>query len=142
MAFNKLPPEVARELLRHVKPLKAKIKPEAEKNNGSNKILFACIGFVGFAASLPYIATQWVSNLSDRDESLTPAQVRRGAFQNSGSRDAGKDPNWNWKEGRYVYPPGFAEHLKKQDPDHTDFGPDIGPVVREEQKNRQTQAKA
>jgi hypothetical protein len=144
MAFRKLPPDVARELLRHVKPLQAKVhQAEAGKKNGANMIpLLACVGFVGCAASIPYIATQWVTNLSDRDEALTPAQVRRGAFGNSGSRDAGKDPNWNWKEGRYVYPPGFAEHLKKQDPEHTDFGPDLGPVVREEQKKRQAQAKA
>jgi hypothetical protein len=142
MAFRKLPPDVARELLRHVKPLKSKVQPEVENKKGANTILLACVGFVGFAASLPYIATQWVNNLSDRDEALTPAQVRRGAFSNSGSRDAGKDPNWNWSEGRYVYPPGFAEHLKKQDPEHTDFGPDLGPVVREEQKKRPTQEKA
>jgi hypothetical protein len=141
MAFRKLPPEVARELLRHVKPLKAKVQPEAEKKKGSNMILFACVGFVGCAASIPYIATQWISSLSDRDEALTAAQTRRGAFNNSGSRDAGKDPNWNMKEGRYVYPPGFADHLKKQDPENTDFGPDLGPVVREEQKKRQAQAK-
>jgi len=30
---------------------------------------------------------------------LTQAQIRRGAFNNSGSRDAGKDPNWDFRKG-------------------------------------------
>ena len=106
-------------------------------NKGATKVLLACTVFIGCAASIPYIATAWITNLTDRDDPLTRAQVRRGAFQNSGSIDAGKDPNWDWKQGKYVYPPGFAEHLKQQSPDQTDLGPDLlGPAVREEQQRR------
>jgi hypothetical protein len=143
MAHNlkKLPPDVARELLRHVKPNPriAKAATQADntsKQKKSTRILLGCTAFVACAGSLPYWATQTIGNLSEKEEALTAAQVRRGAFMNSGSRDAGKDPNWDWKNGRYVYPKGFAEHLKKQNPNETDLGPDIGPMVREEKENR------
>jgi hypothetical protein len=132
MSLKKLPPEVARELLRHIKPVSTtgKQPPPIKPKNSSTGILAACIGLVSFAGLIPYMATQWIGNLSDRDESLTPAQVRRGAFLNSGSRDAGKDPNWDWKNGTYIYPPGFAEHLKMQRPTDTDFGPTVvGPTT-------------
>jgi hypothetical protein len=93
-----------------------------------------CVAFVGAASSLPYFATQTIGNLTDREEKLNPSGVRRGAFANSGSKDAGRDPNWDWKHGQYVYPKGFAEHLKMQDPHQMDLGPDLGPMVSEEKK--------
>ena len=40
----------------------------------------------------------------------------------------------------YIYPKGFAEHLKMQNPEETDFGPDIGPMVQDERKRRQQQS--
>lgn len=140
--FKNLPPDVQRELLRHVKPARvASAKSDAASSSSHSKknywpIVAACTTFVGFGAFLPYWATQTIGNLTDRDEALTAAQVRRGAFLNSGTHDAGKDPNWDWKNGRYVYPKGFAEHLKRQNPDETDLGPDIGPMVQEEKKRR------
>lgn len=36
---------------------------------------------------------------------------------NSGSRDAGKDPNWDWKNGKYVGAEGYAALFAKDDPD-------------------------
>ena len=30
-----------------------------------------------------------------KDEALTGSQVQRGPFMNSGSKDAGRDPDWN-----------------------------------------------
>ena len=150
--FSKLPKDVQRELLRHVKPSPSTVSSQqwkvngsasssqaynSTKNKGATKVLLACTVFMGCAASIPYIATAWITNLTDRDDPLTRAQVRRGAFQNSGSIDAGKDPNWDWKQGKYVYPPGFAEHLKQQSPEQTDLGPDlVGPAVRDEQQRR------
>lgn len=151
--LKNLPPEVVRELMRHVKKPS---RPTATITNTSNStssgsasstskssttILLACTAFVGCAATLPYWATKSIGNLTDRDEALTAAQVRRGAFLNSGSKDAGKDPNWDWKNGKYVYPKGFAEHLKRQNPNETDFGPDIGPMVREQQQKQQEQSR-
>jgi hypothetical protein len=144
--LKNLPPDVRRELLRHVRP---RNQPGSNHNATAalggaapNKtktywpLVAACTAFVGFGASLPYWATQTIRNLTDREEPLTAAQVRRGAFLNSGTHDAGKDPNWDWKNGRYNYPKGFAEHLKMQNPNETDLGPDIGPSVQEEQRKR------
>ena len=98
-------------------------------------VLWGCVGFVGCAASLPYWATHTISNLTDRDEALTAAQVRRGAFQNSGTHDAGRDPNW--ENGKYIYSKGFAEHLKRSSVNETDFGPDLGPIVQQQQQQEQ-----
>ena len=132
--LKNLPPDVRRELLRHVKPRNAPGANAAAMGDGTKSktywpLVMGCTAFVGFGASLPYFATQTIGNLTDREEPLTAAQVRRGAFLNSGTHDAGKDPNWDWKKGRYVYPKGFAEHLKMQNPDETDLGPDIGPFA-------------
>jgi len=140
--LKNLPPEVRRELLRHVKPSQATAAgPKASSSQQSSSksywpLVAGCTAFVGFGASLPYWATQTIGNLTDRDDALTAAQVRRGAFLNSGTRDAGKDSNWDWKNGKYVYPQGFAEHLKRQSPQDTDFGPDIGSIVKAEKRNQ------
>lgn len=149
-AFKKLAPEVRRELLRHVKPSAAQQKVRdhllakhqrlenagGERSKSAKKWMYGCIGFVGLAASMPYFLSRKIGNLTARDDPLTAAQVRRGAFMNSGSRDAGKDRNWDLSKGVYVYPEGFAKHLSLQDPNQTDLGPDLGPAVRDEQKQR------
>jgi hypothetical protein len=140
--LKNLPPGVRRELLRHVKPSRASSANNSASSTAAPPsknywpLVAACTAFVGFGASLPYWATQAIRNLTDRDEALTAAQTRRGAFMNSGTHDAGKDPNWDWKNGQYVYPKGFAEHLKGQNPTETDLGPDIGPMVQEEKRRR------
>ena len=145
--LKNLPPDVRRELLRHVKPARSSAANSASSASAASKVdgttsknywplVTGCVAFIGFGFYLPYWATQTIGNLTDRDEPLTAAQVRRGAFLNSGSHDAGKDPNWDWKNGRYVYPKGFAEHLKRQNPNETDFGPDIGPMIEEERRRR------
>lgn len=142
--LKNLPPEVRRELLRHVRPRTVpstsggRAGRTATTTNSKTywPLVVGCTAFVGFGASLPYWATQTIGNLTDRDEPLTAAQVRRGAFLNSGTHDAGKDPNWDWKNGQYIYPKGFAEHLKGQNRNETDLGPDIGPMVLEEKKRR------
>jgi hypothetical protein len=135
-SLRNLPPEVRRELLRHVKPPRARTTEAATKKKSSTKILLGCAAFVGCAASLPYWATQTIGNLTEREDALTAAQVRRGAFMNSGTKDAGKDPNW--KSGRYTYSKGFAEHLKRSaNPDETDLGPDLGPMVQEQKSQKQ-----
>ncbi len=135
--LKNLPPEVQRELLRHIKPRISTVN-NASTTSSKNywPLVAGCTAFIGFGFYLPYWATQTIGNLTDREEPLTAAQVRRGAFLNSGSKDAGKDTNWDWKNGKYVYPKGFAEHLKRQNPNETDFGPDIGPILEEERKQR------
>ena len=42
-----------------------------------------------------------------QDDPLTAPQVRRGAFQNSGTKDIGKDPNWDFRTGTYKKPSGY-----------------------------------
>jgi hypothetical protein len=140
-SFKKLPPEVRRELLRHVKPSSSSSSSSTTRGNTASSAsssssaryywLAGCTLFVSGAASLPYWATQKIGNLSTKDEALNPAGVRRGAFQNTGSKDAGPDPNWDWQHGRYVYPKGFAEHLKRQNPNDTDLGPSLEALAQQ-----------
>ena len=49
---------------------------------------------------VPYAFINWIRPLTDRDGALTGSQIRRGAFNNSGSKDAGIDPYWDFKRGR------------------------------------------
>lgn len=51
-------------------------------------------------AVIPYVFINWIQPLSERDGALTGSQIRRGAFNNSGSKDVGKDPYWDFKKGR------------------------------------------
>lgn len=52
----------------------------------------------------------WVGGLYEKEDGLTAAQNRRGAFNNSGSRDVGKDENWDFRTGRYG---GYDEVAKE-----------------------------
>ena len=141
---SKIPPHVAREMQRHIQPVAKKVASDgggtgsSSSSSGKNtmRTLAGLVVFTGMTASIPYWALKWIRPLNARDEALTHAQIRRGAFNNSGSRDAGKDHNWDLKTGQYIYPKGFAEHLKMQDPKEVDLGPDMGPMVQAEKKQR------
>jgi hypothetical protein len=107
-ALRKLSPEVVRELRRHVSPrplpspFAASAAPPA-KNSSLQKVLYGCIALTATAASFPLVAYWWVGDgLVEKDDPLTTAQNRRGAFLNSGSRDVGKDPNWDFRNGVYT----------------------------------------
>lgn len=119
-SLNKLPPDVAKELLRHVapRPLKsaaatatsnpqaaAKLFQQQQRQQyerpGTGWIFAGCMIFTGTAFAIPFVAQHWIGNLNARDEPLTHAQIRRGAFMNSGSTDAGKDPAWDFRKGLY-----------------------------------------
>lgn len=110
-SLNKLPPEVAKELLRHVAPRKstqraaqqlaAQQQQQQSQKRGSGWVLAGCLAFTGTAFAIPFVAQKWIGNLNARDEPLTHAQIRRGAFNNSGSTDAGKDPAWDFRKGQY-----------------------------------------
>lgn len=79
---------------------------------------------------VPYFFMNWIQPLTDRDAELTPGQIRRGAFNNSGSKDAGKDPYWNFKKGRRKKvgedgcedDGGYEELFQKDDPNEVDHG--------------------
>lgn len=111
--IRKLPPEVWRELRRHVspKPLKSPLHEQPAPPSGSKAVLYGVLALTATAASFPLVAHWWISekeSLSERDQALTAAQIRRGAFLNSGTRDMGKDPNWDFRNGQYKQPTGYA----------------------------------
>jgi len=49
---------------------------------------------------VPYILVHNWPTLQNKQGPLTGTQVQRGAFMNTGSKDAGPDPDW--KNGTYV----------------------------------------
>jgi hypothetical protein len=50
---------------------------------------------------LPVVLYYWVGGLTDKDQPLTAPQVRRGAFVNSGTRDVGRDPDYDFATGTH-----------------------------------------
>jgi hypothetical protein len=79
---------------------------------------------------VPYLFINWIQPLNDRDSALTGSQIRRGAFNNSGSKDAGKDPYWDFKRGRRKRvgedgcddDGGYVDLFKRDDPSQLDHG--------------------
>lgn len=77
---SKIPPHIARELKRHVRPRSASGPTSASaagKNAGkagdssSNSkfyTLIGCTAFIGVTASFPLLGMAWIRPLSDRDE--------------------------------------------------------------------------
>ena len=53
------------------------------------------------AASFPLLSHWWVGHLTAKDAALSAAQVRRGAFMNSGTKDMGRDPQWDFEKGMH-----------------------------------------
>jgi hypothetical protein len=109
--LQKLPPHVARELRRHIAPPKRPSQTNTSttvpndgaastSRNQKSWVLPACLALTATAASFPLLASWWIDNLSSRDKPLTAPQVRRGAFLNSGTRDVGKDPDWDFTTGK------------------------------------------
>ena len=86
---SKIPPHVARELKRHVVKQQQKTTSSSSPNsNGSSssKVLAGVLALTGTMTVVPYLFINWIQPLTDRDEELTQSQIRRGAFNNSGSR--------------------------------------------------------
>ena len=116
-SLKNLPPHVVRELRRHVspKPLQTEAGAAAGQqskgsrmSNGMKAALGGTILLTATAASFPLLATWWIGNLAQKDEALTAPQVRRGAFLNSGTRDIGKDPEWDFEKGQHKSKSGYA----------------------------------
>lgn len=110
--LKNLPPHVVRELKRHVSPgplpkfgaAGAQAKPKKKPmSQGMKMTLGGSILLTVTAGSIPLLATWWIGNLAQREEALTAPQVRRGAFLNSGTRDIGRDPDWDFKSGTHAY---------------------------------------
>jgi hypothetical protein len=120
--LKSLPPHVARELRRHISP-KPLVSPFANKqqqnsttssniaNSPQNRmVLIGCTVFTAFAGCMPLILYYWIGTLNDSDQPLTAPQIRRGAFQNSGSKDIGKDPDWNFANGTHKLRAGYGNN--------------------------------
>ena len=134
-ASRKIPSQIARELARHVKPLKptssganstasqaTELYNETSYFNNKIKTVIGCFAFVSLTASIPLWAMKWIGPLNEKDEALTSAQIRRGAFNNSGSRDVGKDPNWDFKTGKRKKDKDYEDLFLKDDSRDIDHG--------------------
>eukprot|EP00565_Helicotheca_tamesis_P006886 CAMPEP_0185729288 /NCGR_PEP_ID=MMETSP1171-20130828/5077_1 /TAXON_ID=374046 /ORGANISM="Helicotheca tamensis, Strain CCMP826" /LENGTH=134 /DNA_ID=CAMNT_0028398087 /DNA_START=111 /DNA_END=515 /DNA_ORIENTATION=+ len=127
MATNKIPPHLARELRRHLPKKTASVSSGGAGKAGEDgyrklKTLVGCCVFTGITASIPYWAMKWIAPLTERDEALTQSQIRRGAFNNSGSRDVGKDPMWDFKTGTRIKDKDYEQLFAKDNPDEIDHG--------------------
>jgi hypothetical protein len=143
MSSKIIPPHVARELRRHV----ARSKPKAASSSSSSsttsnnnnstdssfsrpKVVAGCVALAGTFYAVPYLFINWIQPLSERENALTGGQIRRGAFNNSGSKDVGKDPYWDFKRGRRKKvgedgcedDGGYADLFKRDDPNQVDHG--------------------
>jgi hypothetical protein len=117
--LRKLPPEIVRELRRHVSPRPLKSPAEQlrelreERSSAMQYVLGGCMALLMAAASFPLVATWWIS-LNDKEGALTKSQIRRGAFNNSGSTDVGRDPDWDFAGGQYKKPVGYQAVLEQE----------------------------
>jgi len=113
-SLKNLPPAVARELRRHVspKPLpKAGVVAEQmqeERKGRMRNVMIGCLAFTAAAGSIPMAAHFWIGGLNDKEEALSAPQVRRGAFMNSGTKDLGRDPDWENGQHKLKSQAGYA----------------------------------
>ena len=82
-------------------------RPPTKINPGP---VIGLLAFVGFMSALPILLSERHKRLTGgvpmiaSDVPLTPAQVRRGPYLNTGSKDAGADPDWQWQgDGGITY---------------------------------------
>ncbi|EEY52910.1 uncharacterized protein PITG_19672 [Phytophthora infestans T30-4] len=81
----------------------AEARKRALKAKGGNGIVFglSLVVAAGFF-SIPFVAHYTKgANLTAQEKPLNASQIRRGAYANSGSRDAGADPDWDLSTGTY-----------------------------------------
>ena len=108
---SKIPPHVARELRRHVQKQRPSSSSSSTTNNNTSssskfayfsqpKVLAGCLALTATMTIVPYAFINWIRPLTDREGALTGSQIRRGAFNNSGSKDVGIDPYWDFNRGR------------------------------------------
>lgn len=84
------------------------------------KTAVGLVAFVSVCSAIPlwssYTMKNKQKNLTQSEKALTGTQVIRGAYLNTGSKDAGVDPDWDfenrvWRGKRTQHPPrpeGFA----------------------------------
>mmetsp|Transcript_22953 Transcript_22953/g.45877 ORF Transcript_22953/g.45877 Transcript_22953/m.45877 type:complete len:153 (+) Transcript_22953:155-613(+) len=136
---SKIPSHLARELRRHVLK-KSSSAPSSSKSSSSfsqqqqqysiPKVLAGCLTLTATMTIIPYYFLYHVQSLSERDSALTASQIRRGPYINSGSKDVGKDPYWDFKKGRRKKlgedgcedDGGYVDLFKRDDPREVELG--------------------
>ncbi|CAH0481341.1 unnamed protein product [Peronospora belbahrii] len=79
----------------------AKKRVTQGKGGSGAVVRFTLVVAAGFF-SVPFIAHYTKgTNLTAQKDPLNASQTRRGAYANSGSCDAGADPNWDLSTGTY-----------------------------------------
>uniref|UniRef100_A0AAV1VDY3 Uncharacterized protein n=1 Tax=Peronospora matthiolae TaxID=2874970 RepID=A0AAV1VDY3_9STRA len=78
--------------------MKRAMKPKVRDNTVVQLALVMAAGFF----SIPFVAHYTkTANFTAQKDPLNSSQIRRGAYLNSGSRDAGADPDWDLSTGTY-----------------------------------------
>jgi hypothetical protein len=129
--LKSLPPHVARELRRHISPkplispiLSGQQQPSTTSASSSSRlidqtrnryVLIGCTLFTMAAGCMPLILYYWIGGLNDSEKPLTAPQIRRGAFQNSGSKDVGKDPDYDFSSGTHKLRVGYGDSSEATD---------------------------
>ena len=79
---------------------------------GKYATLAGMLSIIGVMGMLPmWIKSKIAEPLSSADKELTGSQIQRGQFMNTGSKDVGRDPDWDAKHAVYkpnhpgAYPP-------------------------------------
>ena len=69
---SKIPPHIARELGRHLKPRSkgpgGSSAGKGQKDTGKLYTFLGCTAFIGITASFPYVGMAWIGRLTDKDE--------------------------------------------------------------------------
>ena len=116
-SLKHLPPAVARELRRHVSPrpqhARASLTDEPHPSS-MRRVVVGCVAFTATAACIPMAAWYWMGGLNDKEEPLTAPQVRRGAYMNSGTRDMGRDPDWEQGVHKLKSEAGYAAMVEQE----------------------------
>ena len=69
-------------------------------------LVLGLIGFTGVMCAVPLLLQQrhkrlTGGGLTTGERPLTGGEQRRGVYLNTGSKDVGPDPDWDWKKGTY-----------------------------------------
>uniref|UniRef100_A0A7S1V5N7 Uncharacterized protein n=1 Tax=Grammatophora oceanica TaxID=210454 RepID=A0A7S1V5N7_9STRA len=117
-----------RELKRHIAPrgvTARKIREQEQRRAPQSQggmALYGALGLVAVMGIVPYASVKLIGGMAEREDGLTQSQVRRGAFMNSGSRDVGRDPQWDFRKGEYIKDKGYLEMFKRDNPQEEDLG--------------------
>jgi len=81
------------------------------------RTLLGCLGFGGMMACVPLaLRLRQGDKITIEDEKpLGPSTIQRGVFMNSGSKDAGPDPDWVGEGAVKTYQGNYG-HYKREPP--------------------------